>query len=221
MRPTALRRCLTWLALPRRSGPIDDDWGFSRGTPIDRWYIERFLSAHATDIRGDVLEVRDDRYTRRFGSGIRTSTVLDVDPANPDATLVGDLEQPGSLPTERYDCIVLTQTLHYVFDVRAAVEAVHQALKPGGVCLATIPVISRLDWAARDTGEHWRITPHGATRLFGDRFGAEHSTITAHGNTRTAVAFLLGLPAEDLAPRELSTDEPLFPVVVTVHATKA
>jgi SAM-dependent methyltransferase len=220
MKASALLRCLTWIALPRRSGPIYDDWGFGRGTPIDRWYIERFLGAHAGEIRGDVLEVRDDRYTRQFGRDVRSSTVLDIDPTNSRATLIGDLEQAGALPTNAFDCIVLTQTLQYVFDLRAAVQNLHGALRPGGVCLATIPVISRLDAAARHTGEHWRLTPQGAGRLFGERFGAGRSEAVAHGNARAAVSFLLGLSAKDLDPGELTRENASFPLIVTVRATK-
>ena len=46
---------------------LSRDFGFDRGTPIDRYYIESFLSTHASDIRGHVLEVADNTYTRRFG----------------------------------------------------------------------------------------------------------------------------------------------------------
>jgi SAM-dependent methyltransferase len=220
MKTAALLRCMTWLVLPRRLGAIRDDWGFDRGTPIDRWYIERFLTKRAGDIRGDVLEVRDDRYTRQFGTAVRSSTILDIDPANRRATLVADLEQPSSLPPNAYDCVVLTQTLQYVFDLSSTVENIHRALKPGGVCLATIPVISRLDPAARQTGEHWRLTPDSAARLFGERFGAERSEVVAHGNARSAVSFLLGLPADDLDAGELASDDQSFPLLVTVHARK-
>ena len=35
----------------RRVEPLSAQWGFDRGTPIDRHYIELFLAAHASDIR--------------------------------------------------------------------------------------------------------------------------------------------------------------------------
>ena len=47
--------------------PVSRSFGFDRGTPVDRRYIEQFLARHAAAIRGDVLEVGDDGYTRRFG----------------------------------------------------------------------------------------------------------------------------------------------------------
>lgn len=62
----------------------------SRGQPVDRHYIERFLSAHASDVRGAVLEVGDNEYTRRFGGErVTTSDVLHVETGHPGATMAG------------------------------------------------------------------------------------------------------------------------------------
>lgn len=59
--------------------PLTSDWGFSRGLPVDRPYIEAFLERHAADIRGRVLEVGDDSYTRRFGGErVTQRDVLDI-----------------------------------------------------------------------------------------------------------------------------------------------
>jgi hypothetical protein len=48
------------------------------GTPVDRYYIERFQSEHAERIRGNVLEVKDASYTRRFGAEVYPF-VVDID----------------------------------------------------------------------------------------------------------------------------------------------
>ena len=39
--------------------PISNVFGFDRGQPIDRYYVENFLSENASLIRGVVLEVAD------------------------------------------------------------------------------------------------------------------------------------------------------------------
>ena len=99
----------------RRTRPVSAYWGFDRGMPVDRVYIERFLERHAADIRGRVLEVEDAEYTRTCGgTRVTTSDVLDVDPANERATVVADLGEAGSLPPERFDCAIVTQTLQYM-----------------------------------------------------------------------------------------------------------
>jgi hypothetical protein len=93
--------------------PLSDQYGFDRGTPVDRRYIEAFLRVRRDAIQGRVLEVQDNTYTTRFGSDrVFESVVVDIDSRNPRATLIADLQQVGSLRREAYDCIVLTQTLH-------------------------------------------------------------------------------------------------------------
>ena len=60
-----------------RLTPISQCFGFDRGLPVDRYYIERFLARHASEIVGRVLEIGDDTYTRRFGgSRVSRSDVL-------------------------------------------------------------------------------------------------------------------------------------------------
>ena len=102
--------------------PISLDFGFDRGTPIDRYYIERFLAENAADIRGRALEVGDAAYCQRFGTGVTHQDVLHVSASNPHATIIGDLASPGVLPENAFDCMVLTQTLHLIYDMRAAVD---------------------------------------------------------------------------------------------------
>ena len=85
-----------------RSYPISRDFGFDRGMPIDRYYIERFLARHAVEIVGRVLEVGGDEYTRRFGGArVTRRDVLHVHPGNPRATIVGDLTDPQCFPRTR------------------------------------------------------------------------------------------------------------------------
>src|SRR6187455_2132793 len=59
--------------------PACDSWGMSRGLPVDRYYIDAFLSRHSADIRGRVMEVGDDGYSRRFGgSRVDKIDILDI-----------------------------------------------------------------------------------------------------------------------------------------------
>src|ERR1044071_9523598 len=77
-----------WLGSLHRTTPLSDHWGFDRGTPLDRYYIGRFLEEHRQDIHGRVLEVKDSNYTDRYGVGVQRRDVLDIDPSNPHATIV-------------------------------------------------------------------------------------------------------------------------------------
>ena len=95
----------------RRTKPLSK-WGFERGTPIDRWYIERFLEKHQERVHGRALEVLEDLYASRFGAA--EVDVVDIDQGNPLATIRGDLCRSGTLPAAAFDTILLTQTLQFL-----------------------------------------------------------------------------------------------------------
>jgi SAM-dependent methyltransferase len=210
-----------WLGTLRRTAPLSEEWGFDRGTPVDRYYIERFLGDHRGDIRGRVLEVFDSAYTDRFGLGVVRRDVLDIDQSNPRATIVADLAKAGSVPADQFDCFILTQTLQLIYDVHAAVAHAHRLLKPGGVLLATVPMISRLVPRLEERPDYWRFTPASCSRLFGRVFGPEHVTIQAYGSVLTAIAFLTGMAHEELSRRELEAKDDYFPLIVALRAVKS
>ncbi len=201
--------------------PVSEHFGFDRGTPIDRYYIERFLERCSADVRGRVLEVGDASYSQRFGAErITHQDVLHVNPDAPGATIIGDLATAGVLPADAFDCIVLTQTLHLLYDMPAAVEQLHAALKPGGVLLLTTPGISQIDRAEWGSTWYWSLTQHSLGRLLGERFGAERVEVGVHGNVFAATAFLHGLAHEEVRRGKLDVVDPVYPVIVTGRAVK-
>ena len=204
-----------------RDGPVEplsDDYGFDRGTPLDRRYIDGFLRARRALIRGSVLEVEDDTYTTRFGTGVTTSTVVDIDRSNARATLIADLEQPGSLAAGTYDCIILTQTLHLLRDPGLCVENCYRALRPGGVLLATAPSVSRVSPTYPD-GDYWRFTRAGIAELFARHWGGSHTALGL-GNLRSCIGFLLGESVDEIAEEVLDLHDPRFPLTVAVEARR-
>ena len=200
--------------------PVSDNWGLDRGTPIDRHYIEQFLAEHRDDIRGHVLEVRDSGYTDRFGAGISRRDVIDIEPTNPHATLVADLTTADAVPSDRFDCFILTQTLQFIYDTGAALRHAHRILRPGGVLLATLPAVSRLAPRYGLEGDYWRFTPASCARLFGAAFGEDRVVLRSYGNVRTGMAFLLGMAREDLSRRDLEAQDSYFPLILAVRAVK-
>jgi glycosyltransferase involved in cell wall biosynthesis/SAM-dependent methyltransferase len=206
----------------RQLVPISRQWGLDRGTPVDRYYIERFLRSATEAIRGRVLEIEDDVYTRRFGGDrVQGSDVLHVAEGNPKATLVGDLAAADHLDSNAFDCIVLTQTLHLIYDTRAVLRTLYRILRPGGVLLATFPGLSRVsqdEWAG---SWFWGFTTASARRLFEEAFSGGTVDVSAAGNVLTSVAFLHGLAAEELDERELEYHDPDYELLITVRARKA
>jgi SAM-dependent methyltransferase len=203
----------------RRLDPVSSAFGFDRGLPVDRFYIEQFLSANADAIRGRVLEVGDDRYTRQFGRGVEASDVLHPI-AGRGITLVGDLETGAHLPSEAFDCVIATQTLNSIFDLAAVATHLRQILRPGGVLLVTVPGISQItEFDMARWGDFWRFTPTALERLLTRAF---ESVIECRsfGNVLSSAAFLYGLAAEELEPEELAHDDPRYPLVVTARAER-
>lgn len=206
---------------PAQAGlePASRIFGFDRGLPIDRYYIHAFLRCWQPDIRGHALEIGDPAYLRRFGDGrVTHADVLNPQPG-PGTTVVADLTTGAGIPSEAYDCVILTQTLNVLFDVRAALHTVHRVLKPGGVLLVTVPAISQVSRHDADRwGEYWRFTPQCLRRLLEERF--TQTTVTAYGNLRVATAFLDGRAAEELEPGVLDYADPDYPVTVAARAVK-
>src|SRR5713226_3846647 len=206
----------------RRVTPVSREFGLDRGQSIDRYYIEAFLSRYAADIRGRVLEIGDNSYTRKFGDGrVTHSDVLYLNPGNPKATLVGDLANAQHIPADSFDCIIFTQTLQFIYELRAAVDHLHRILKPGGKLLATLPGISQISRYDMDRwGDFWRFTSLSARRLFEESFPAGNVTVQAYGNVLTAVAFLEGLALEELKQEELDQLDRDYELLITLRAVK-
>lgn len=207
-----------WMGTLRRTTPISNGWGFDRGRPVDRYYIDLFIESHRRDIRGRVLEILNTEYTDLYGSEVERKDILDVDPANKEATIIADLAAAHSIPSDSFDCFILTQTLQLIYDIKSAIEHAHRILRPGGVLLVTVPCVSRL--AGEGYTDYWRFTPDSCTRLFGEIFGAEQVTVHAYGNVLTATAFLQGMACEELSKRELDARDERYPVLLAIGAVK-
>jgi SAM-dependent methyltransferase len=207
---------------PRRLDPVSREWGFDRGGPIDRFYVEEFLEHHAADIKGRVLEIGDDAYTRRFGDGrVEAGDILDVDSSNPKATIIADLAEADQIPSDLFDCIILTQTLHVVYETRLVIEALHRILKPGGVLLATFPGLSKISRTELPGSWFWGFTNNSARRLFGEAFPPAGVAVESFGNVLAASAFLYGFSHRELSRSELEYRDPEFDLLVGVRAVKA
>ena len=229
--PAAVYRpILRWLRAPRRvnwgslrsTQPVSRIFGADRGLPLCRYYIERFLQESAADIRGDVLEIAENSYTQRFGGNrVVRSHVLHAVDGNPAATIVGDLSTGEGIPTRAFDCVILTQTLPFIYDVRAALYHLERSLKPEGVLLATFPGISQISRYDMDRwGDFWRFTTASARRLFEEFWAAENIAVEANGNVLVATAYLQGIAANELREDELHYKDQDYPLLITVRARK-
>jgi SAM-dependent methyltransferase len=206
----------------RRVTPIDPNWGFERGTPIDRVYVARFIGSRAADIRGRVLEIAAPDYTNAFGRGVERVDILMATEGNPEATIVGDLTGAPQVPDDSFDCAIVTQTMQFIYEVSAALRTLHRILAPGGVLLATVPGLTKISRVEDELyGEWWHFTGRSVRRLAEEVFGAGNVDVETYGNVLAASGFLYGLASSDLEPAELDAHDPLYEVVIGLRAVKS
>jgi SAM-dependent methyltransferase len=142
-------------------------------------------------------------------------------PGNPEATYVGDLATADFIPSNTFDCFILTQTLLLIYDLPAAFKTIYRILKPGGVVLATLTGICQMVGEPWEANQCWSFTPVSAKRLFEEVFPASNVTVEAFGNVLSVVASLQGIAAEELRPEELDYQDDQYPLIITVKATKS
>ncbi|WP_376797507.1 methyltransferase domain-containing protein [Thermogemmatispora sp.] len=193
-------------------------WGFDRGLPIHRYYLERFLQDNSSDIKGHCLEFQEDSYTSRFGGNAVTKIdILHVDDSNPSATIVADLTKPNDIPSDLFDCIICTHVLHVVSDLEKFVAELHRILKPGGVLLVGVPHISMCD---PNWHELWRFTPEGLRVVLLSSFGDDNVEVKGYGNSLTAAGEIRGLVKHEFTQSELDYNDPRFSIEVCARAVK-
>ena len=204
-----------------RTKPFSTQFGYDRGGPVDRYYIENFLAQNKGHIKGRALEIGDNEYTLRFGGdSITKSDILHIDDSNKNATFIGDLSNAPQLPDASFDCIVLTQTLHLIYDYKDALRTCYRILKPGGALLLTVPGISHIDQGEWKNIWLWSFTQASVKKLLAETFSKAHITIETFGNVLAATAFLYGMGLPEIKQKQLDETDPHYQVIITACAIK-
>lgn len=210
---------LEWHDL-KNTEPVSRLFGLDRGTPIDRYYINKFLAEKRIFIKGTVLEVADNFYSKKYGTGVTSYEVLHVENRS-NATIVGDLSRKETLPVNTIDCFICTQVLNFIYDFQKAIEGAFQMLKPGGIMLATVGAISQISRFDADRwGHYWSFYPQGIAKAFERVFGSENVEVIPYGNSLSAISFIEGLAAEELKKSQLDFNDQDYPVTITIFARK-
>jgi hypothetical protein len=197
----------------RRTVPFSSTYGFERGTPIDRHYLHRFLSAHRDLITGDVLEIQGTSYTERFGHAVARADSFDREPRFAPTYLCDFAHCAGIIPDHAYDCLLLPNTLPHFRELDRCLAHAARVVRPGGIILASAAGLLPL---TGDVPEYWRMTPDGWRETLGAAWPAATLEITGHGNCLSAVAAQLGLALEELTEAELDVHDVRFPVLTTM-----
>lgn len=205
----------------RKLKPVSEVFGLERGMPIDRYYIEKFLNENKECIKGNVLEIAESTYSKKFGKNVESFEVLHFTNENPNATIIGDLTKMDSLPHGEIDCFICTQTFQFIYNFKDAIYGAHHVLRDGGILLATVAGISQISRYDMDRwGDYWRFTSLSALKCFEEVFGRGHVKVECHGNVLSAIAFLEGISTEELLPEEMNFKDDNFQVLLGIVARK-
>ena len=202
---------------------ISNDFGFGRGTPIDRMYIENFFKNQAGEISGVCLEFGDTSYIDEFGKSVSKKYVFNYseESSKINNIIMGDLTKLDTLSENSFDCILCINVLNFIYDLPSAVLGLKKLIKPNGKIIITMAGvsahISRYDmdrW-----GDYWRLTDKAAMKLFKDA-GLNVDKIQTYGNPYACSAQINGYCMEDLSQEKIVTSHPDYQLLVACMLSK-
>jgi len=201
--------------------PVSTKFGFDRGLPIDRYYIEKFLNKNKKYIKGSVLEISENKYTKKFGGNrVKKSMVINYKKTR-GVNLVANLETGSGVLEELADCFIMTQTLPFVFDISNVIKNSLKLLKKGGVLLITTPGITQISRYDMDRwGQYWSLTDLAIKKLFSEFVTNKNIHTETYGNVKSSSLFLYGLSASEVDRGELDYNDPNYQLVVCARITK-
>jgi SAM-dependent methyltransferase len=184
---------------PRNKGniPIENKQilGLDKQAHLDS--ISQFISSHATDFRGVVLDVGCGSMPYREGilassSAIESYLGLDLESNNFDRELEPDLTWDGTRIPLEDDCVdvaIATEVFEHCPDTSLVVREIHRILKPDGVLLFTVPFLWPLHEVPHD---YFRFTPFALQSILTDA-GFKHTDLKMLGGWDASLAQMMGL----------------------------
>lgn len=200
--------------------PLSNVFGLDRGVPIDRYYIESFLYKNRYLINGDVLEIADSFYTKKFGDDKVNNSFVFSNEEAPGVDFVGDLVSGTGVKENIVDAFIMTQTLPFIFDMNAAVKNAIKMIRPGGHLLITvsgITPISRYDYER--WGHYWSFTDMSLKEILKSN-DVEEPVIESYGNVKVACAFLYGMATHEIKKNDLDYKDDNFQMLITAVLKK-
>lgn len=201
--------------------PFSRDFGLERGQPVDRYYIEKFIEQYQSDIKGTVMEIANNKYIKKFGGDrVNKEIILHVKGWGNKA-IKGNLETGEGLKENMVDCLICTQTLQYIYDIKKTAQNIYKILRPSGVALITVPGIKYLsEYDNNNWGEKWSFTEASMKLSFENVFGKDNVMVESYGNVKIAVAYLYGLCCEELLEEDFAYNDKQYPFLITVRVKK-
>ncbi|MBW4613769.1 MAG: class I SAM-dependent methyltransferase [Desmonostoc vinosum HA7617-LM4] len=199
----------------KKAVPICQAFGLTRGTPIDRYYINQFIEEIRSQVFGNLLEVGGTPKDKDFYqiNSSTSSKILNLE-AGLGVDIVGDVHDVSIIEPESFDSVISVNVLEHCYAPWIAVENIYTWLKPGGKCFITVPSAIRVHTTP---GDYWRFLPDGVGWIF-KNFSRQQ--LYVYGNPISVIASYHGIAAEELTIEELDVFHPDYPVVTCIVAEK-
>ncbi|MEH2449234.1 MAG: methyltransferase domain-containing protein [Nostoc sp.] len=199
----------------KKTVPICQAFGLTRGTPVDRYYLSKFLKEIQIQIGGNILEIGGtpkDKDFYQINPGI-SYQILNLEPG-PGVDIVGDVHDVSVIKPESFDSVIIFNVLEHCYAPWIAVENIHTWLKPGGKCFAMVPSAIRVHATPVD---YWRPLPDAFAWMY--KNFSQHK-LYVYGNPSTVIASYHGIAVEELTSEELDAYHPDYPVATCILAEK-
>jgi hypothetical protein len=197
---------------------VSSKFGFDRGQPIDRLYIEHFINSNCGKISHACgIEVGEIHYLNSIN--VNNKIILShpsfTGATHSDTQILLDLNTISvkSTSSPLADIIICTNVLNFVKYPDIAMENFRNLLTQKGKLILTVSAsmpISRFD--SERWGDYWRFTEQGL-KLLVEKSGFECST-EVYGNYHASLAFLSGYAVEDCSEFDLLFKDLRFPITI-------
>ncbi len=196
----------------RKILPVSTDFGFSRGIPVGRFYVNNFVAEKAENLGGIILEFGDTRY-RDYFKNVEQYKVVDV-VAGPNVDFVCDIHDVSSMPQNFFDVIVCTQVLEHVERPQDALRELRKLLKNDGRLICTVPFLAHIHYVPTD---YYRFSVDAITSALSCA-GFEVLDARNSGNALVTIGSLLGYSTQDFSSAEMAVVDNLYPFNILTFA---
>jgi len=199
----------------RRKYPICPFYGMTRGTPIDRYYLQKFIRKIKKEVTGKAIEFGGTRseFSQYQFSLVNEYLAVDII-ETPEVDIVGNIFDKSLFKNNSCDSIIIFNVLEHLDNPDKAIDNMNHWLKPGGKIFCMVPNAQRVHFYPKD---YWRFMPDGLAELF-KKFKKTHCFV--YGNLTSTIASLMGISVEELSTRELDECNPYYPVATCLIAQK-
>lgn len=194
--------------------PYSRNFGLERGSPVGRYYVEKFLRENAESIAGNCLEFGEPRYKSYFPKAAKYE-ITDV-VSRPGVHYVCDIHEPQGMPKNYFNAVICTQVFEHVAYPEKAARSLFELMAPGGILLLTAPFINPVHYVPTDFR---RFTPECLDMIIQDA-GFVVEMVGFGGNSLVSTGSLLGMVQEDFSTAELEKKDPVYPYNILVRARK-